>query len=68
MAKIPLTPRQHTRIVRVLENEHVYYTDEFTHLLVFRDDVIYLINDDTKLYGFDDALLIRKVMAAMSFN
>ncbi len=65
MAKIPLTPRQHTRIVRVLENEHVYYTDEFTHLLVFRD-VIYLINDDTKLYGFDDALLIRKVMAAMS--
>lgn len=67
MAKIPLTPRQHTRIVRVLENEHVYYTDAFTHLLVFRD-VIYLINDDTKLYGFDDALLIRKVMAAMSFN
>lgn len=67
MAKIPLTPRQHTRIVRVLENEHVYYTDEFTHLLVFRD-VIYLINNDTKLYGFDDALLIRKVMAAMSFN
>ena len=67
MAKIPLTPRQHTRIVRVLERENVYYTDEFTHLLVFRD-VIYLVTDDTKVYGFDDALLIRKVMSAMSFN
>jgi len=67
MTKHELTPRQHTRIVRVLEANHVFYTDEFTHLLVFTD-VIYLVDNETKYYGFDDALMIRKVMAAMSYS
>lgn len=67
MTKLELSHRQHTRIVRVLEQNHVFYTDEFTHLLIFRD-VVYLISGDTKHYGFDDALMRRKIMAAMDYS
>lgn len=67
MTKLLLSPTQKSRIVRVLEANKLYYTDEFTHILVFRD-VIYLIDGETKHYGFDNAAMIRKVMSAMSFQ
>ena len=67
MTKIELNRQQHTRIVRILEEDKLYYSDEFTHLLVFRG-VVYLINNDEKLYGFDDAKMLRRVMSALSFN
>jgi hypothetical protein len=67
MTRLELTPSQKKRIVRVLELNNLYYTDEFTHLLIFRD-AVYLINADTKQYGFHDAKMITTLMRQLSFD
>lgn len=65
--KILLSPKQRTKIVRVLENNNVYTTDEFTHVVLFKD-VIYLIDADTTHYWFDDEPMRRQIKSALSFD